>query len=69
MTDSTPTLEEAGAPALLVSPAGALLIDVRSAGGRAGAGQTPGATVVDEVGVATASEPTHPRSPGSEPQG
>ena len=62
MTDTTPTLEEAGALAPLVPPAeaakrvetGALLVDVRSATGRAGAGEIPGATVVDKAAIDTA---------------
>ena len=62
MTDTSeaaPTLEEAGALAPLVTAAeaarrvdaGALLVDVRSAAGRAGAGEIPGATVVDKSAV------------------
>ncbi|WP_433278598.1 rhodanese-like domain-containing protein [Pseudonocardia xinjiangensis] len=65
MTDTSqagPTLEEAGALAPLVTAAeaarrvdaGALLVDVRSAAGRAGAGEIPGATVVDKSAVASA---------------
>jgi rhodanese-related sulfurtransferase len=62
MTDTTPTLEEAGGLAPLVTPAeaakrvgaGALLVDVRSAAGRAGAGEIPGATVVDKAAIDTA---------------
>ena len=61
MTD-TPTLEEAGALAPLVTPTeaakrvegGALLVDVRSAAGRAGAGEIPGATVVDKAAIDSA---------------
>ena len=62
MTDTAPTLEESGALAPLVPPAeaaklvetGALLVDVRSATGRAGAGEIPGATVVDKAAIDTA---------------
>jgi rhodanese-related sulfurtransferase len=62
MTDTTPTLEEAGALAPLVTPTeaakrvetGARLVDVRRATGRAGAGEIPGATVVDKAAIDTA---------------
>jgi rhodanese-related sulfurtransferase len=56
------TLEEAGALAPLVAPnegaarvaAGAVLVDVRSAAGRAAAGTVPGAVVVDRYALHTA---------------